>query len=195
MILQASQMNWNIKDAAPDDIVDIVKHPNSLISEIVFSISGWLTLSHDYACMSARFYEIISFTKHRRISGENAKGWRKPCVLWYILVDCDTQPWEHFSVRYANIVTVQHVSYLILFVWVVGTSLASMRLWNDKIFLVVIALVVGICLCCRCLFIRKFFASFDFKFRPRERSSMHVKVLTCSTFQKDWKDSSQRFSV
>ena len=41
MILQASQMNWNIKDAPPDDIVDIVKYPNSLISEIVFSISGY----------------------------------------------------------------------------------------------------------------------------------------------------------
>lgn len=39
----------------------------------------------------------------------------------------------------------------------------------------------------------KFFASLDFKFRPRarERSSMHVMVLTCSKFQKD---SSQRFS-
>lgn len=108
-----------------------------------------------------------------------------PCWLW--------QPSEHFSIRYVNIVTIQHVSYLILFVWVVGTSLASLRLCNDKIFLVVMVLVVGIFRRCRCWFIWKFFASLDFKFRPRarERSSMHVMVLTCSKFQKD---SSQRFS-
>ena len=52
-----------------------------------------------------------------------------------------------YHLRYVNIVTVQRVSYLILFIWLVSTSLASMILWNEKIFLVVMALVVGICLC------------------------------------------------
>ncbi|XP_020617824.1 melanocyte-stimulating hormone receptor-like [Orbicella faveolata] len=53
----------------------------------------------------------------------------------------------HYHLRYVNIVTVQRVSYLILFFWLVSTSLASLILWNEKIFLVVMALVVGICLC------------------------------------------------
>ena len=52
-----------------------------------------------------------------------------------------------YHLRYVNIVTVQRSSYLILFIWLVSTSLASLILWNGKIFLVVMALVVGICLC------------------------------------------------
>lgn len=52
-----------------------------------------------------------------------------------------------YHVRYVNIVTVQRVSHLVLFIWLASTSLASLILWNEKIFLVVMALVVGICLC------------------------------------------------
>ena len=52
-----------------------------------------------------------------------------------------------YHLRYVNIVTAQRVSYLILFIWLASTSLGSLILWKDKTFLVIMALVVGICLC------------------------------------------------
>ena len=97
------------------------------------------------------------------------------CLIRYVVCPCWLwQPSEQIGIMLIS--SPFNVSRVLsYFFWLVSTSLASLILWNDSdIFLVVMGLVVGIGLCCRCWSIWKLIASFDVKFRPRERPSKHV---------------------
>ncbi|XP_078373839.1 melanocyte-stimulating hormone receptor-like [Oculina patagonica] len=91
--------------------------------------------SAEYHCALGKAFIVVSYT----VCGVS--------LLTVTAISIDRLLALQYHLRYVNISTVQRVMYLMTLNWLACGFLASLILWSGIVFLVVMAVVVGICLC------------------------------------------------
>ena len=117
--------------ATSDLAVGLVVQPLFLYIEL----TQFLENSAEYPCALGRAFIVVSYT----VCGVS--------LLTVTAISVERLLALQYHLRYVNIITVQRVMYLMTLNWLASGFLASLILWSREIFLVVMAAVVGVCLC------------------------------------------------
>ena len=116
--------------ATSDLAVGLVVQPLFLYIELTL-----LDNSAKYPCALGEAFIVVSYT----VCGVS--------LYTVTTISVDRLLALQYHLRYGNIITVQRFVFLVTFTWLVSGFLASLILWSKEMFLVVMACVVGICLC------------------------------------------------
>ena len=118
--------------ATTDLAVALVVQPMYLYMELKQFLDSY---SAGYQCVFGKAFHILSYS----VCGVS--------LFNVTAISVDRLLALQYHLRYLNIVTVPRVMYLMICNWLVSGFLATLMLWSgNKVFLVVMAVVVGICL-------------------------------------------------
>lgn len=117
--------------ATTDLAVGLVVQPLFLYVEIM----QYVKHEAGYPCALGKAFHILSYS----VCGVS--------LLTVTAISVDRLLALQYHLRYVNVVTVVRVMYLMMLNWLVSIFMASVMLWSgNKVFLVAMAVVVGVCL-------------------------------------------------